>query len=68
MTNYYLKKENTVIKFFEPRYRAFLKRMAKVNGVTYKELIEFSNSDDEIRKNLEKKFFKILDLEWKEQA
>ena len=42
--------------------------MAKVNGVTYKELIEFSNSDDELRKNLEKKFFKILDLEWKEQA
>jgi|TARA_R100000773_G_scaffold31785_1_gene27160 hypothetical protein len=64
MTNLNQKIEKGTVKLFESAYRTFIKKVAEVNGVTVQELVEFSNSDDQLRKDLEQRFL----LSIKEQA
>ena len=64
MTNLNQKIEKGTVKLFKSAYRTFIKRVAEVNGVTVQDLVEFSNSDDQLRKDLEQKFL----LSIKEQA
>ena len=64
MTNLDQKIEQGTLKLFESAYRTFIERVAEVNGVTVNMLVKASNSDDEVRQELEQRFL----LSIKEQA
>jgi hypothetical protein len=53
-------KENKMKKLFKNTYKTFLGKVAEAHNIDLNKLIEMSNADDELRKELEQKFLATI--------